>query len=125
MSALNLGDNCARQTPFHIIFTLGHHVFPKTHAEAVHKDAVPLVKTTKVLIPFLKEKKKGNSIFTFTLAASSRRESRGAKRCRHVLSNRYLLLRQQQVLVSIRTQKARVAVTLHQLVNVLLWDGGK
>lgn len=31
---------------------------PKTHAEAVHVDAMPSVKKTKVFIPLLKEKKK-------------------------------------------------------------------
>lgn len=94
LPALSLEDSCARQTPSHTTFTSGHHVFPKTPAEALHMDAIPPVKTIKVLIPFLKEKK-ANSIFTFTLAASSRRESRRAKRCKHVLSNRYLLLCQQ------------------------------
>lgn len=58
LPALSLGDSCARQTPFHTTFTMGHHVFPKTHAEAVHVDAMPSVKKTKVFIPFLKEKKK-------------------------------------------------------------------
>lgn len=35
---------------------------------------------------------------------------------------RYLLLGQQQVLVSIGPQEAGVAVTLHQLVDVLLGE---
>lgn len=66
LPALSLGDSCARQTSFHTTFTVGHHVFPKNHAEAVHTDAMPPVKKTKVLIPFLKEKKKKETIFSLS-----------------------------------------------------------
>lgn len=40
-NCLQLWRQLTKQTLFHIIFTLGHHVFPKTHIEVVHTDAVP------------------------------------------------------------------------------------
>lgn len=46
-------------------FYLGSPCFPQTHAEAVHKDAMPPVKKTKVLIPFLNLKKKRKQYFHF------------------------------------------------------------
>lgn len=68
---------------------------------------------------------KEQNIHVHRAASSSRQESRRTRRSKHVLPDRYLLLCQQQVLVSIGTEETCIAVTLHQLVNMFLWEDKK
>lgn len=58
-------------------------------------------------------------IFSFYTSSKQQRESTVLRKT-SLPFTRYLLLGQQQVLVSIGPQEAGVAVTLHQLVDVLL-----
>lgn len=76
-------------------FYLGSPCFPQNSCWGCAHGCHAPSEEDKSAHSLLKGKKKANNIFTFTLAASSRRESRCAKRCKHVLSNRYLLLCQQ------------------------------
>lgn len=61
-------------------------------------------------------------IFSFYTSSKQQRESTVLRKT-SLPFPRYLLLGQQQVLVSIGPQEASVAVTLHQLVDVLLEKG--
>lgn len=74
-----------------------------------------------------REKRKKTQGMVFSRHTSSKQQAKVNRAKARLPFQGYLLLGQQQVLVSIGPEEAGVAVTLHQLVDVLLgrWEMGR